>query len=112
MHNRLLALLFAVIILVPAMVMAQAQPAVALSGTVTSAEEGNREGVLVNAKRIGSNMTVTVVTDDKGRYQFPAAKLEPGKYALSIRAVGYDLARRAMIDVAAAGSGGGAQADL
>ncbi|MEQ1775224.1 MAG: carboxypeptidase regulatory-like domain-containing protein [Burkholderiales bacterium] len=88
--------------------MAEAQ-SVALSGVVSSGEEGNMEGVLVNAKRAGSNMTITVVTDDKGRYQFPAAKLEPGKYTLSIRAVGYDLARRATVEVAA---GGGAQTDL
>ncbi len=102
----LLFWVFALVLSVPFMAAAQS---VALSGTVSSAEEGNMEGVLVNARRTGSNMTVTVVTDDKGRYQFPATKLEPGKYALSIRAVGYDLARRAMVDVAA---GGGAQSDL
>ena len=106
MRTNMLALLFAVVMLVPGMAVAQG---VALSGTVTSAEEGNMEGVLVNAKRVGSNMTITVVSDDKGRYQFPATKLEPGKYALSIRAAGYDLARRAMVDVSA---GGGAQTDL
>lgn len=87
---------------------ALAQP-VALSGVVSSAEEGAMEGVLVNARRTGSNRTVTVVTDDKGRYQFPADRLEQGKYTLSIRAAGYDLARRAMVEVAA---GGGAQTDL
>ena len=63
----------------------------ALSGTVSSAEEGAMEGVLVGAKKTGSTVTITVVSDDKGRYAFPAAKLEPGRYALRIRAVGYDL---------------------
>ena len=74
----------------------QAHPAAAqadaLAGTVTSAEEGAMEGVLVSVKREGSNKTVTVVTDEKGRYRFPAARLEPGQYAITIRAVGYDLA--------------------
>src|SRR5262245_21157914 len=64
----------------------------ALTGQVSSAEEGAMEGVLVSARRDGSNKTVTVVSDEKGRYRFPAARLEPGKYALTIRAVGYELA--------------------
>ena len=58
----------------------------ALTGTVTSAEEGAMEGVLVSAKREGSNKTITVVSDEKGRYRFPAARLEPGKYTITIRA--------------------------
>src|SRR5207253_994035 len=62
-----------------------------LTGQVTSSEEGPMEGVLVNAKKAGSNVTITVVSDQRGRYNFPANKLEPGQYALTIRAVGYDL---------------------
>lgn len=69
----------------------QAQAGVALSGTVTSAEEGAMEGVLVSAKRADAPITITVVSDQQGRYRFPAAKLGPGQYALHIRAVGYDL---------------------
>ncbi len=49
------------------------------------------EGVLVSAKRAGSTITVTVVSDAKGNYQFPAARVAPGKYELKVRAVGYDL---------------------
>ncbi len=63
----------------------------ALTGQVTSAEEGPMEGVLVTAKKINSTIAITVVSDAQGRYRFPAAKLEPGHYAISIRAVGYDL---------------------
>jgi streptogramin lyase len=63
----------------------------ALAGTVSSAEEGAMEGVLVSAKKAGSTVTITVVSDAKGRYAFPAAKLEPGTYALRIRAVGWEL---------------------
>jgi streptogramin lyase len=60
-------------------------------GQVTSAAEGSMEGVLVSAKKVGSTITITVVTDDQGRYRFPSAKLGQGRYSLRIRAVGYDL---------------------
>src|SRR5262245_60853370 len=63
----------------------------ALAGQVSSAEEGPMEGVLVSAKKAGSTITVTVVSDRQGRYSFPASRLDPGKYALKVRAVGYDL---------------------
>ncbi|HUK33775.1 MAG TPA: carboxypeptidase regulatory-like domain-containing protein, partial [Vicinamibacterales bacterium] len=70
---------------------AETQAPPALTGVVTSAEEGAMEGVLVSAKQPDSTITVTVVSDARGRYRFPAAKLKPGRYALRIRAVGYDL---------------------
>jgi len=70
---------------------AQSQPPAALAGTVSSAKEGPMEGVVVSAKKAGSTVTISVATDDKGRFSFPAAKLEPGQYALSTRAIGYDL---------------------
>jgi virginiamycin B lyase len=63
----------------------------ALTGQVTSAEEGPMEGVLVTAKKTDSTIAITVVSDAQGRYRFPSAKLEPGHYAIRIRAVGYDL---------------------
>ena len=65
---------------------------IALTGIVSSAEEGPMEGVLVSAKRAGSTITVTVVSDGQGRYRFPRARLEPGSYAIRIRAIGYDVA--------------------
>jgi virginiamycin B lyase len=70
---------------------ARAQGAAALSGQVTSAEEGAMEGVIVSAKKDGANITVSVVTNQQGRYSFPAGQLESGHYALSTRATGYDL---------------------
>ena len=81
----------------------------ALTGTVTSTEEGAMEGVLVTAKKQGSTISITVVTDAQGHYSFPASKLEPGNYALRIRAVGYDLDGKPTADVAA---GSAATADL
>ena len=63
----------------------------ALSGTVTSQAEGAMEGVIVGAKRAGSTMTVSVVSDKQGRYAFPADRLEPGNYTLRVRATGYML---------------------
>src|SRR5262247_3057275 len=73
----------------------------ALAGTVSSAEEGAMEGVLVGAKKEGSTVTVTVVSDAKGRYSFPASKLAPGRYALVVRAVGFDLAGPGTAEVSA-----------
>jgi virginiamycin B lyase len=70
---------------------AQARDPIALSGLVSSAEEGPMEGVLVSARKAGSTITVTVVSDRQGRYRFPESRLEPGQYALRIRAAGYEL---------------------
>src|SRR5579871_1366166 len=88
---------------------AQTHSPTALTGLVSSAEEGPMEGVLISAKRAGSTMTVTVVSDEHGRYRFPTPKLPSGQYALRIRAVGYDLASPAAITVAA---GNATTADL
>jgi len=66
-------------------------PGAALMGRVTSAAEGAMEGVLVSAKRDGSNMTVTVVSNASGAYAFPQDRLQPGRYTLSVRAAGFVL---------------------
>ena len=71
----------------------------ALTGQITSSEEGAMEGVLVTAKKTGSAINITVVSDEKGRYSFPRTKLEPGSYTLKTRAVGYDLADPGSIEV-------------
>ena len=67
----------------------------ALTGTVTSQAEGatapQLEGVLVGAKKVGSTITTWVVSNAQGQYSFPRDRMEPGKYAVSIRAVGYEL---------------------
>ncbi|WP_204270822.1 carboxypeptidase-like regulatory domain-containing protein, partial [Escherichia coli] len=73
------------------MLQAQSRPPVALTGTVSSDKEGSMEGVVVSEKRAGGTVTISVATDDKGRFSFPSSKLDPGPYALSIRAAGYEL---------------------
>jgi streptogramin lyase len=80
---------------------ALAQAGVALTGQVSSAKEGNMEGVVVSARKDGSTITTSVVTDAQGRYSFPADRLEPGHYTLKIRAVGYDLEGANGADVSA-----------
>ena len=80
---------------------AQAQAPVALAGQVSSAKEGAMEGVVVSAKKAGGTITVSVVSDEKGRYTFPAERLEPGHYTLGARAAGYDLDGPNAADVAA-----------
>ncbi len=72
----------------------------ALTGQVSSAEEGAMEGVVVTARRAGAAFTVSVVSDQNGRYGFPANRLQAGKYTLTIRAVGYELSGAASADVA------------
>lgn len=63
----------------------------ALRGRVISETAAPMEGVLVRAKATGSTMSVTVVTDRRGNYSFPATRLAPNTYNLDIRAVGYEL---------------------
>ena len=71
-----------------------------LTGKVLSQAEGAMEGVLVGAKKVGSTITTWVVSNAQGQYSFPRDRMEPGKYALSIRAVGYDLPKTS-VDVTA-----------
>lgn len=86
------AMVLALVGALAGMLRAQPQGSIALTGRVSSAAEPVMEGVVVSAKRAGSTITVSVVSDAQGRYRFPAARLGPGTYALQIRAVGYDLA--------------------
>src|SRR5690348_12136765 len=80
---------------------AQAQNGVALTGKVTSAQEPVMEGVLVSARQDGSNITTSVVTNEQGVYSFPSARLSPGHYTLSIRAIGYAMQGSKAVDVTA-----------
>src|ERR1700689_144659 len=73
----------------------------AITGQVSSQEEGPMEGVVVSAKKDGSTITTSVLTDNKGHFSFPASRLEPGHYTLKIRAVGYSLSAPATADLAA-----------
>ena len=101
MNKILISVGLALALAGPGLLPAQAQTPAALTGQVSSGEEGPMEGVLISAKKAGSTITITVVSDAQGNYSFPAAKLEPGQYSLRIRAVGYDLDRPASVDVAA-----------
>ncbi|OFV94856.1 MAG: hypothetical protein A3H28_04705 [Acidobacteria bacterium RIFCSPLOWO2_02_FULL_61_28] len=85
----------------PDLVRAQTSPSAALTGQVRSQEEGPMEGVLVSAKRAGSTVTITVVSDARGRYSFPQNRLEPGQYSIRVRAVGYELERTGPAEVKA-----------
>ncbi len=65
----------------------------ALKGEVSSAKEGKMEGVVVSAQKTGTPITISVISDSKGRYEFPRAKLAAGAYDIRIRAAGYDPAK-------------------
>src|SRR5262245_56416479 len=105
MHARFVAAAACLVVLCtfvspPLRLAAQNQNA-ALTGKVTSAQEGAMEGVLVSVKKTGSAQTVTVVSDREGRYRFPRTRLEAGEYAVRIRAIGFDLDTPATISIAA-----------
>jgi virginiamycin B lyase len=95
-----LSLVASTIVVALSVMPVQAQSA-ALAGQVSSASEPTMEGVLVSARKDGSTVTVTVVSDDKGHYAFPADRLEPGHYSIAIRAVGYKLDGPKQVEVAA-----------
>jgi len=95
----------AVAVLAAASMSSGAHAQAALTGLVSSSEEGAMEGVLVSAKKEGSTITTTVVTDERGRYSFPAARMEAGKYTISIRAIGYKLDGPKTVDVPGGNTG-------
>src|SRR5690242_16512456 len=96
-------------LLAAGLICGDAQAQVALTGVVSAADEGPMEGVLVSAKKEGSIITTTVVSDQQGAFSFPNARLEPGKYTMTIRAIGYRLDGAKTVDVPAGGEG---KADL
>jgi virginiamycin B lyase len=77
----------------------RAQSGVALTGLVISEEEDRMEGVVVTAHREGSPISISVVTDETGRFNFPESKLPDGDYLLKVRAIGYDLVGPGGVDV-------------
>jgi streptogramin lyase len=81
-----------------------AQAAGKLTGQVTSLQEGAMEGVVVSAKKDGSTIAISVISDAAGNFTFPDAKLELGKYTLSIRAIGFELDGPKTVDVTEAGA--------
>src|ERR1700692_7485 len=71
--------------------MAQNHVPAALTGTVSSRDEGKMEGVVVSAKRPGSTIMVSVSTNAQGQYSFPRDRLAPGAYDITMRAIGFTL---------------------
>ena len=92
-------------LLAAGLIWGDARAQVALTGLVSAPDEGPMEGVLVSAKKEGSTITTTVVSDQQGAFSFPSARLEPGKYTISIRAIGYRLDGAKTVDVPASGEG-------
>src|SRR5262245_24352153 len=85
------ALIASCLVFAAGLVMAQNPSPSALTGKVTSQAEGAMEGVLVGAKKVGSTISTWVVSNPQGQFSFPRERLGPGTYAISIRAVGYEL---------------------
>ena len=70
---------------------AQNRVPAALTGTVSSTQEGKMEGVVVSAKRPNSTIMISVSTNAQGQYAFPQDRLVPGVYNITMRAAGYTL---------------------
>jgi streptogramin lyase len=80
------------------MMMALASPAVAdgmLAGAVKNAGGQPMGGVTVSAKLDGKTITVSVFTDEAGRYVFPA--LPEGSYAVWAQAVSFTMAKSSVM---------------
>jgi virginiamycin B lyase len=100
MYSRALLVVVNLAFAIPLSGAALAQtPATALTGLVSSAENDVMEGVLVSASKMGSPVTVTVVTGKDGRFTFPASKLAQGQYSLGVRAIGYELDAHKAIEI-------------
>ena len=82
------ALMVATVVLAAINLIAAQSASAALTGVVTSQEEGAMEGVVVSARRAGSTITVSVVSGADGRFSFPRNRLEPGAHSIRIRAIG------------------------
>ena len=78
-----------------------ADPSAALTGIVRSSEEGAMEGVVVTARRARAPVSVSVTSDEEGRFTFSRTHLQPGAYALTMRATGYDLVDPGAISLSA-----------
>src|SRR5947199_10853099 len=70
---------------------AQTPSSSALTGKVTSQADGAMEGVLIGAKKVGSTISIWVVSNAQGQYSFQRERMGPVAYNVSIRAVCYEL---------------------
>src|SRR5258708_8110651 len=82
-HRMVTGVVFLVLGVLLAGVAAAQTGSPALTGKVTAGQDV-LEGVLVSAKKNGSTITVTVVSDKDGHYSFPPARLDPGPYSLRL----------------------------
>jgi virginiamycin B lyase len=96
MRGKANAILLGVVACLVMQLPAAGQSSVSLTGIVSSEAEGPMEGVLVKAKQATGNITITVVSNAQGQYVFPAEKIKPGQYTLSVRAIGYEVPNRSM----------------
>src|SRR5262249_61536355 len=88
-RNLLLALTAGLVAAGLSIFAAHAQAPV-LTGQVRSAVAGPMEGVVGRAKRDGSTLTLSVVSDNTGKLSFPASDPEPRRHSLALLCVGHD----------------------
>jgi streptogramin lyase len=62
-----------------------------LSGTIASASGGRLAGATVSARAVGTTITTSVYTDERGDYYFPP--LPPGRYSVWAQALAFEMAK-------------------
>jgi virginiamycin B lyase len=87
LHSMLLASAAAVVTGLGMSVSAQAAEQL-LTGAISASTGGKLDGVVVSAKREGSNITTSVYTDATGNYYFPP--MEGGKYKVWAQTLGFE----------------------
>src|SRR5437016_14484630 len=73
--------------------------AATVTGTVTGPDGAPFRAAFVQARHAGLKMTVSVLTDNQGKYI--VENLPAGDYTLGIRAIGYEAAPKSRIKVTA-----------
>jgi len=87
LHSMLLASAAAVVAGLGTSVSAQAADQL-LTGAIASSAGSKLDGVVVSAKREGSNITTSVYTDATGNYYFPP--MAAGKYKVWAQTLGFE----------------------
>jgi virginiamycin B lyase len=89
--------------LILALVCSVSQAAGPITGTVTDEGGKTLNGVFVSARRGGANSTVTVYSNDSGRFEFPE-NLSPGTYTVRAHAGGLQTGERSNVVVTNSGA--------
>lgn len=72
---------------------------IALTGVVSSQQEGPMEGVVVMLREVGEQVLTAVSSDATGQFAFNRDRLSAGQYEITVRAAGYELIKAQSIAI-------------